>query len=246
VTRVSAHRTPNERSTSPDAPSPYRLALNQTADTVRRRARLYQGTAALVLVVPIVAVITAVVMRSATLLAVALVIVPVFALFRCIDLWLVWRWERRIVALWSGEDFAFAAFRTAAEAMRSLPRRTVIGMLDLLPDDAMIAGPTVPQGLRPALAATIQLIGRADLGADVVRALGRSTLVTSIGLSAALVSWRPALLAGLPALALETTARLIPRIAGSVWQRRIEHAADADQLVGLARRLNWRTVPRPG
>ena len=198
------------------------------------------------LLVPIVAVITALVRRSAPSLTIALVIVPLFAIFRCIDLWLVWRWERSIVGLWSGDDFAFAPFRTAAEALRSLPRQTVIGMLDLLPDDAIIAGPTVPKRFRSELAATMRLIGQAEVGADVVRALGRSALVTSIGLSAVLVSWRPTLLLGLPALALETIGRLIPRIAGWLWRRHIEQAADTEQLVGLARRLNWRTVPRPG
>lgn len=245
MTGQAAASLPNGRS-SPDEPSPYRCAITDTIATVQRRVRLYRVVAATTLLIPVAATVTALTTRSAASLAIVLALVPGFGLFRCADLWILARWEHRIVALWQYRDLDFASFRTAMEATRSLPRNTLAGMLDLLPLDAALRGAaTMPAEFRAAVASTMRVIVRTDSIANGLRTLGRCALVTGMGLSLAFRLWRPVMLLAVSGLTLEVVGWQLPRIASAMWRRKLKPDAHTGQFVATARTLNWRALPRP-
>jgi hypothetical protein len=245
VIRPAASSVPNDGSARGDAASPYRLALDETVATIRRRARLYRVQAALILVIAVTAAIIAFAGRPPTSLSAALAAVAVFGVFRCADLWLLWQWERQIAARWAAGDLVFAFFRNVVEASRSLPQGTVGAMLNLLPKDEEIAGPSVPPDVRRALAATMRLTRNVDACADALRTLGRCALIISVGLAVAHRSWHPARLLGIPGVGLELLAWMVPRVAAARRRDRLVPLTRSGSRVPLTSRLGWRGLPRP-
>jgi hypothetical protein len=236
--------TPNDRPGEDEAASSYRLAFEDTVATMRHRARLYRVLAASVLLIPIVAIGVALAQRSIVPLRLTLSLVVTFAVFRCADLWFLWRWEKRVVSRWVRDDLVFAFFRNAVESARSLPQGTVGAMLELLPADPTIAGPAMGPADRRAIASAMRVIRNADSLSDAIRTIGRCLLVIAAGIALVSWSWRVAWRVGMAGLGLELVAFITPRGAAAWWRRRGRPYLTESQASWVSR-LDWRSVPTP-
>jgi hypothetical protein len=170
--------------------------------------------------------------------------VPLFASLRCAEIWLLCRWERRIIDLWREGELDFEGFRTGIGAVRSLPRNTLAGMLAVLPDPATI-GPTVTPSVRSNVAMTLRLISDCDAWCGALRTTARAVAVTSLLIALARWSVRPWVIMAATAAALEMSEYLLRRAACGVWRRRIAamRGEDRARLAAFASRIDWRTIP---
>jgi hypothetical protein len=113
--------------------SAYRVAIHQTVQTLERRAKYFRNQVIAVVIIVLVAVLSACITRSFTPLAGVLLVLPTCGFFFLADTRLVNRWQSEIIANWASGGLDVAALRDAVRACPALPRDTVEGMLATLP-----------------------------------------------------------------------------------------------------------------
>lgn len=228
--------------------SPYRVAIDDTVRTISSRARGHRVLAAVALLVPFVTIAVGVVRRSWAPTTFVIALVPVFAAFRCADIWLLRRWERRIIGLWDRHGLEFDEFRTAVRLVPTLPRNTLDGMLELLPGTAAALGRTMTPSARLTGAMTLHLISRCDAWCGTLTTTARSIAITAVMLAAAERTVRPWLAVAAAAVVLEASERLVRRVACRRWRRLVADVQGEDRasLAAFASEINWRAIPCGG
>lgn len=225
--------------------TPYRVAIDDTFRVIGWRARGHRALAASALIVPLVAIGLAVSRRSWGPMALVIALVPLFALFRCADIWLLRRWERAIIDLWREGGLEFDDFRAAIRPLRMLPQNTLSGMLELLPGGGATTGRTMTPSARSIGAMTLHLISRCDAWCGTLKTAARCIAITSILIAVTHWSAQPWITLAAVAVVMEPADRLLGRMVCGVWRRRIApvHGDDRDRLVAFVSRIDWRTIP---
>ena len=223
--------------------SPYTTAIDDTIGVLALRARGHRLLAVLALAVPIAAVVTSVARHSWRPVLLATSLVPLFALFRCLDIWLLCRWELRVVDLWRAGEIEFDDFRGAIGASHGLPPNTLAGMLDGLPRTNVIGRPATP-ALRALGAMTLRLIARVDALCGALRTASRSVTVAGLIIAIATLSFSPWGFVAVAAGVVEPVEPLVRRLAGRLWRRRLAAVggSERDFLVAFAARIDWRAI----
>jgi len=138
--------------------SPYRAAIDLTADAIVRRGRLFRNLVIVVVLIGLVSVVWAAVARSATALCGVLLILPSCGVFFCLDMMAVNAWRHRILEAWSRREVDLSAFRSAIRASPAFPRDTTESMLAMLPPTPeLVAEQRISSATRGAIAAEAEL-----------------------------------------------------------------------------------------
>ena len=107
--------------------SAYKAAIDQTVRTIERRARYIRNQVAIVVAISALAVITAVVTRSASALWALLFLVPACGLFFYADSNALSEWRSQLLASWIKRNVDFAALGESIRANPALPKKTTDG-----------------------------------------------------------------------------------------------------------------------
>jgi len=158
----------------------YRLLLDDTANTLIRRARGFRNLVVAVVLVAFGAVAGAVALLSLRPLVILSLLGPAYVVFLWHDNRVLADWRRSLADAWQRREIDFSAFRQALGANQALPSATVQGMLATLP---LARDLTVEQGWSAGTRAAIaQALEVRDSGHTESLA-GRGAGVTSVTLA---------------------------------------------------------------
>lgn len=187
------------------AANPYAGSIDDTRQTLIDRSRAYRS---LVMVVAcwILVVGAAAIARPALLVLAALL--PCFvSVYAAHDLRTVDRWRSRVLVHWREGGVRLPLFASTLRQVPFLPKGTIEGMLECLPD--------WPEALEPPLRARL-VQAQAALGRLAVQRLALRAMAWTCA-ALALVGWRT----GLLLLALAATALAVVVLAAwPIWWRR--------------------------
>jgi hypothetical protein len=172
--------------------SPYRMALDLTAHTIHRRIRYFRNLIVAVVIVGIVAIVWALLARSAAGLVEAAVLVPLCGLFFVADYRALDAWRTELLASWVAWDIDFAALSAAIRANPSLPRHTTEGMLATLPTVGDLAEEQqMATSTREAIAAEVISRYRSASDAMVLKTAASALVACALIGAVVMRGWTP-------------------------------------------------------
>jgi hypothetical protein len=192
----------------PTQVSAYRTAIDQTTDSIARRARYFRNQIVTVVAIGALVAVGALVTRSVAALSAWLVLVSVCGLFFHADSRLLNKWRRNLLAPWIARELDFAALLEAIRANPALPKPTVEGMLATLPFCGnLVAEQAILRPTRQAIAAGSVEIHRSRAQVLLLNVVASAVVVAALLASVYLRRWTPLL--GL--------AALVPLPLGRAW-----------------------------
>jgi hypothetical protein len=191
--------------------SDYRTAIGATTSTIDLRARYFRNQVVIVVAIAAVTVVAAVLLRRASVLWAWLTIVPACGLFFYTDAGVLRHWRAAMLGAWVSGEIDFEVLRRTIRANPAIPKGTVEGMLQTLPEaESLAAEQRLGPATRRAVAVTTEARFERVRDKLLLKTLG-SVIVVLVILAALLVhTWTP--LGGVAALAL------LP-VAGAVRER---------------------------
>jgi hypothetical protein len=158
----------------------YRSAIDETAMTIRLRARLYRNLVVIVVLTGITITVLAMALSSWRVFSVAVCVVPVCGLFLIRDGQLVGRWRSSLLTAWANRNLDFVALSVALRALPALPRGTLEGMWATLPSaPSLAAEQELSAATRRAIAAQFDASRREQMNALITRVVGCALLVAT-------------------------------------------------------------------
>jgi hypothetical protein len=228
--------------------------MNSTAHTAAlldRRTRGYRNLVVVVALIGLAAPVVALVAWDWRPLLGWLLIVPAAGGGLLLDARAVIRWRGELLDAWAAGRADLDALRDTLGSIRSLPARTITGMLDPLPTRRRLGTPADPPlPLRRLLADTVQHIDSTSLWGMAVGLVGLTMVAASCATAAVAGSLWP--LVGVPVgLMLGWFARRVGSRPSTKWLRGLTAAlqqgdGQAPAFVELAGRLAWDGLPAGG
>lgn len=201
--------------------SAYRVALDEIASTINRRARYYRNLIAAVSVLGIGSVVWTVVSWNLAPLTGLTLLLPACGLFFFLDGRLLAEWQSGLMEAWVKKEIDFRAFCHAAGAIPALPRGTLESMLATLPQASdLVAEQGISSSTREGVAAAVAGIQACQSDAIAWKTAAAAIASGLVVIAAARRSWEP--LTGCALLVLLPVAKawlLRRRIAD--WKARL-------------------------
>jgi hypothetical protein len=186
--------------------SPYQLAIDRTQRTIDARAAAYRNLVVVVTVVLIGPIAAALLLRSWLPLVGMGALALLYCVFVIHDSRLVLGWQREMLRLWTEQQVDLKPLHDALNAVPQMPKRTLHGMLTMLP------APAAPEVLVPSMLRVVAFVAHETHAARHLQALltatGRLIAIFSLLYAAALGSLLPLLgLSAVPLLVAVGAAR---------------------------------------
>ncbi|TFG37660.1 MAG: hypothetical protein E4H46_01340 [Desulfobacterales bacterium] len=172
----------------------YRLAIDQTTQTIDMRAKYYRILVIAVVLVSLVSIIWSLIAWAWSPLACCFSLIPVCGFYFSFDNRLLNHWQSRLLDSWSNREIDFHAFSSAVSAISTLPEGTVQGMLATLPQAGdLLAEQKVSPSTRQAVAAlfTTKYACRSDMLA--LKTVASTIVAVSVIVSIGYRMWQPLL-----------------------------------------------------
>ena len=123
----------NEMATTSSIPKTNE-AVKLTTQTINTRTVRFRNFVIAVVVVALGSVVWASIQWSWKPLLGLLLLVPLCGAFLYLDARLVHQWRQQVLEMWAQENLDLKTFSSAMSTIRTLPERTLRGMLDTLPN----------------------------------------------------------------------------------------------------------------
>ena len=174
--------------------SAYQTAINLTTLTIDRRANNYRNLVVAVVLVSLGSIGWAIFAPSLSALSGFFLLLPVCGLYLFIDGKLLNDWRSRLLEGWVRGEIDFQAFCQAVDAIPTLPKSTLQGMIATLPSAGDLL---TEQGISPitreAISAVVMTIHTCRSDAAAIKVFGFAVAGGSLMVAAALRTWQPLL-----------------------------------------------------
>jgi hypothetical protein len=174
--------------------SAYRIALDQTTNTIDSRARYFRNLVVMVVVLTLGSIGWAAVAWSVSPLATLLLLLPLCGLFFFLDAKILNDWRSQLLDAWIKKDIEFCGFCDAASAIPTLPKDTLQSMLATLPSAGDLpAEQRIASSTREAVAALTTTMHACQSDALALKASGFAIATGSLVMTVILWMWQPLL-----------------------------------------------------
>jgi len=174
--------------------SAYRIAINQTTETIDGRAKHFRNLIITVTFVGLGSILWAGIAWSWLPLAGIFLLVPFCGLYLFIDEKLLNRWQHELFAHWEMGELDFRALYNAVTAISTLPKNTVESMLETLPIAGdLVAEQSISSSTRKAIAAVVTTIHKYRSDHIAFKAAGYTITGGVLIIATALWMWQPLL-----------------------------------------------------
>jgi len=184
--------------------STYRLAIDQTTQTIDRRSKHFRNLIVAVTFVGLGSTLWAGIAWSWLPLTGIFLLVPFCGLYLFIDGKLLDHWRQELFSVWEKGEIDFQALHDAVISISTLPKDSVLGMLDTLPSAGdLVAEQGISTSTRKAVAAVVTTINTCRSDAIALTAAGYTITGCVIIAAIAFWQWQPLLglfVVGLPLL----------------------------------------------
>lgn len=172
--------------------STYRNAIDITLKAIEKRAKNYRNLIALVVMVGIGSISSAIVTWTLAPVAGLLFIFPVCGLFFFLDSIQLNKWRSTLLISWIREELDFWAFRDVIRVNPHLPKLTVQGMIETLPTSPDWAMEQAASGkTREAVVWVVDVINTHRINAAMVKAVVSATVAVAMLSIVILDTWYP-------------------------------------------------------
>jgi len=222
----------------------YDKAINETKNTISKRAKNYRSLVIIVVIIGLGSVIWLLISLSLTSLSNLLLLIPACGLFFLLDTKLLNKWRSNILDTWSTGEIDLFAFNEAVKAIPNLPKNSATAMLSSLPISInMIEEHNISTVTRSMMANTINTSYKLYIQKLIIKLAGISIVVISILLAVFLSSWLPliSLIAVLPLkyLSKQLNASKLAEHKTLYQNNKKETAFDENGFQNLLNYVNW-------
>jgi len=174
--------------------SAYRVAIDQTIRVINSRATSFRNLVVAVVLVSLSSMIWALVTWTLTPLVGFLLLLPLCGLFFFLDSRLLNTWQSQLFAGWARGELDFQGFRAAVEAIPTLPKDTLQGMLGTLPSAGdLITEQRLSPSTRDAIATVVTAIHACYSDALALKVVGYTIVGGSLIVAVVLRTRQPLL-----------------------------------------------------
>jgi hypothetical protein len=172
----------------------YRVAIDQTTQTIDRRAKHFRNLIVAVTIIGLGSIFWAGIAWSWLPLAGIFLLVPICGLYLFLDSKLLNHWRINLLARWEKGAIDFRALYDAVIAISTLPKNTVESMLETLPIVGdLVAEQSISSSTRKAIAAVVTTIHACRSDHIAFKATGYTITGGVLIVAAALWMWQPLL-----------------------------------------------------
>lgn len=172
--------------------SAYRIAIDLTTQTIDKRAKYYRNLIVSVVSVVLLSIGSAIFVWSWAPMAGFFFLFPVIGFYFLLDSKLLNDWRFKLLESWVRGEIDFRAFQQTVDAIPSLPKNTLQGMLATLPSMGdLLTEQRVPPGTREAIAAVVTTIHVCRSDAVAVKTAAFAIAGGSLILAVMLWTWYP-------------------------------------------------------
>ena len=202
----------------------YRAAAARMTAVIERRAASVRNLIVALIVIVATSATWAIVARSLSPIAAALLIFPVCAFFFYADARLLGEWHDHVTRAWASRELDFVAFRDLTRANKGLPAETTEAMLAMLPQPSQLARERrVHTVTRQAVAVVSACQCRRQSDRLALTAASSAIAAASVTLSVWMSSARP-LLVAVPLVALPVAQTWMRRRRDVIWRNALDVA----------------------
>ena len=224
--------------------SAYRVAIDQTAQTIDRRAKCYRNLIAVVTIVSLCSIGGALAAWTLEPLIGLLLIFPVCGLYFFVDGEILHGWRSQLIASWTIGELDFWAFRDAMRAASYLPKATLQSMVEILPSSPNWAMErAASERTRRALALVVAAIHRRCANTALVRVAASVMVVASVIFAVTLGVWYPMLFVAaivpLPLLVVWMKWRQLRKLRTLIVTACRDPEFNGEIFSGLLNHLDW-------
>ena len=174
--------------------SPYRIAIDQTTQTINRRAKHYRNLIVAVTFVGLGSILWALIGWSWMPFVGTFLLIPFCGLYIYIDGKLLNKWRHELFAGWEKGDIDLQALYEAVTAISTLPENTVESMLETLPSTGdLVAEQSISSSTRKAIAAVVTTIHTCRSDNIAFKAAGYTITGGVLIIATVLWMWQPLL-----------------------------------------------------
>jgi hypothetical protein len=227
--------------------SVYRVAINQTTQTINGRATYFRNLIVAVVVVGLGSSLWALVAWVLSPLAGFFLLLPICGVFFFLDSRLLNQWRSQFLQGWARGELDCYSFRAAVGAVPTLPKDTLQSMLATLPlAGDLVSEQRITRGTREAVVALVTTIHACQSDMTALRAAGFT--IAGVSLMAAVLLWMWQPLCGMVAVtALPLLHKWMrQRRLKSLMARALVACRRADfnyeNCLALIARLDWNPV----
>lgn len=172
--------------------SQYRAAIDLTTHVINRRAKSYRNLVVTVALVFICSIGGAAVVHALWPLTGFLILIPICGFYFFLDSKLLNDWRSQIMESWVKGDLVFRYFYDAINAVPTLPKETLQGMLLTLPKAITVKSKAdLTVSTREAAAVAVSAIFSCRSDALAYKAVGHTILTSSVIAASGLGMWMP-------------------------------------------------------
>ncbi|MBN1758546.1 MAG: hypothetical protein JW863_09525 [Chitinispirillaceae bacterium] len=192
---------------SPSCPTPIKQSIDLTTSTIDRRSFHFRNTVIAVVVVAAASFVAALILRSWRPLTALFLLPSIVGYFIMTDTLLVGKWRKTVINHWGTGAIELNAYIQTIAMMKSIPKATIEGMFQLLPQKSGSI-PKEKEGLRRALAETDHAIMTVHTIRTLLTLSVYGALPIVIGVSLLMHSFIPLCGIALPVITLIITLSL--------------------------------------
>lgn len=227
--------------------SSYRVAIDQTTQTIDRRAKHFRNLIVAVTIVGLGSILWAGIAWSWLPLVGIFLLVPFCGLYLFIDEKLLSQWRHELFAGWEKGEIDFRALYDAVIAISTLPKNTVESMLEMLPSAGdLVTEQSISPSTREAIAAVVTTIYACRSDHIAFKAAGYTITGGVLIVAMTLWMWQPLLGVFTVSLVLLLRRWVKTRRLKSARERIITAQQEPDfhleKFLEIVREIHWTPI----
>ena len=227
--------------------SSYRVAIDNTTQTIDRRAKHYRNLIIAVSFVSLGSILLAGIAWSWLPLAGIFLLIPICGLYLFFDGKLLNQWRHELFVAWVKGEIDFRAFYEAVIPISTLPKDTVQSMLETLPFAGdLVTEQSISSSTRKAIAAVVTTIHACRSDHIAFKAAGYTITGGVLIIAAALWMWQPLLGVFTVSLVLSLRKWLKTRRIKGARERIItaqqEPDFDSERFLNIISKIHWTPI----
>ena len=217
--------------------SPYRTLINDTIDTINRRARFYRNLVIAISLTGLASIGSAIGLWTFAPLTCLFLIFPLSGTFYLCDAVVVDGWRKRVLRQWTLREIDLSALNSAIRAHPSLPKGTLEGMLATLPAAGdFTTEHSISAKTREATTAIISAIHTCRADSLTMKLVAATVIALTITAASFLRDWH--------ALAFVGAIAILPGIGIALRQLRLKKLASKTHILQTATEFDKKAFER--
>ncbi len=227
--------------------SAYKNAIGMTLKTIEKRAKNYRNLIALVVIVGIGSISSAILSWKFFPIVGVLFIFPICGFFFFLDSRQLNKWRSTLFTSWIRKELDFWAFRDAIRVHPHLPKLTLQGMIETLPTSPDWAMEQAASGrTREVVVWMIDIINADRTNTLKVKVFVSVIVVVALFSTVILGNWYPigliTLIAPLQLWMKMKRRELLYKLHGLVNAARLDHEFNEEVFRDLIEHIDWRGI----